>query len=415
MRFSWRCGCRTTSARSSPKARSTPRSFRPMRASASPAAPTRCGCSATAFSRCCWRARSCCSAWRCCSRRWVIDLLAPGFSKDPGRFALAVDLTRITFPYLLLVSLVTLYGGILNALDRFAAAAAAPILLNLSMMMTLGAGGVFPDRRACRGLGRAARRDFWSSCWSAAMPRGRACCRGFAWPRIDQEVMLFLKRFGPATIGSAGTQIALFADTIIASFLATGALSALYYADRLNQLPIGVIGIAAGTVLLPEMARRITAGDEAGARPFAKPRDRADAAAVGAVPRGVPDRAGFDHARAVRPRRLHRGRCPCRRVDADGLCHRASAVRADAERDGDIPVARRHHDAGQGAVRRGRGERAAENPADGSLRPGRARLRDLGRRLDQSGAAGLVFGAPEFPRHRSRACGDRAPSSPSPA
>src|SRR6185369_7550853 len=76
----------------------------------------------------------------------------------------------------------------------------------------------------------------------------------------------FLKRFGPATIGSAGTQIALFADTIIASFLATGALSALYYADRLNQLPIGVIGIAAGTVLLPEMARRITAGDEAGAR-----------------------------------------------------------------------------------------------------------------------------------------------------
>ena len=77
--------------------------------------------------------------------------------------------------------------------------------------------------------------------------------------------MLFLKRFWPATIGSAGTQIALFADTIIASFLATGALSALYYADRLNQLPIGVIGIAAGTVLLPEMARRITAGDEAGA------------------------------------------------------------------------------------------------------------------------------------------------------
>ena len=77
---------------------------------------------------------------------------------------------------------------------------------------------------------------------------------------------IFLKRFGPATVGSAGTQIALFADTIIASFLAAGALSALYYADRLNQLPIGVIGIAVGTVLLPEMSRRIAAGDEAGAR-----------------------------------------------------------------------------------------------------------------------------------------------------
>ena len=75
---------------------------------------------------------------------WVIDLLAPGFSKDPGRFALAVDLTRITFPYLLLVSLVTLYGGILNALNRFAAAAAAPILLNLSMMMTLALAALFP-------------------------------------------------------------------------------------------------------------------------------------------------------------------------------------------------------------------------------------------------------------------------------
>ena len=72
--------------------------------------------------------------------------------------------------------------------------------------------------------------------------------------------------FGPATLGSAGTQIALFADTIIASFLAAGALSALYYADRLNQLPIGVIGIAVGTVLLPEMARRIAARRRGAAR-----------------------------------------------------------------------------------------------------------------------------------------------------
>jgi putative peptidoglycan lipid II flippase len=77
---------------------------------------------------------------------------------------------------------------------------------------------------------------------------------------------VFFRRLGPATLGSAGTQIALFADTIIASFLAVGAVSALYYADRLNQLPIGVIGIAAGTVLLPEMARRIASGDEVGAQ-----------------------------------------------------------------------------------------------------------------------------------------------------
>ncbi len=85
------------------------------------------------------------------------------------------------------------------------------------------------------------------------------------WPQLDADVRQFFRALGPATVGSAGVQLALFADTIIASFLATGALSALYYADRLNQLPIGVIGIAAGTVILPEMASRIAAGDETGA------------------------------------------------------------------------------------------------------------------------------------------------------
>jgi putative peptidoglycan lipid II flippase len=195
----------------------------------------------------------------------VIALLAPGFAKDPGRFALAVDLTRITFPYLLLVSLVTLYGGILNALSRFAAAAAAPILLNLSMMAALAFAVFFPTAGHAAAWG-----VLIAGCLEVLFLLADATRQGvmpvFRWPRLDMEVKLFLKRFAPATIGSAETQIALFADTIIASFLAAGAISALYYADRLNQLPIGVIGIAAGTVLLPEMARRIAAGDEQGAR-----------------------------------------------------------------------------------------------------------------------------------------------------
>ncbi|MBX9829378.1 MAG: murein biosynthesis integral membrane protein MurJ [Xanthobacteraceae bacterium] len=195
----------------------------------------------------------------------VIDLLAPGFGKDPARFALAVDLTRITFPYLLLISLVTLYSGILNALDRFATAAAAPILLNLSMMMALALAAFFPTagHAAAWGVLIAGILEFLLVAGDVArqgvLPR-------FCWPKFDTDVKTFLKRFGPATVGSAETQIALFADTIIASFLVAGSLSALYYADRLNQLPIGVIGIAAGTVLLPEMARRITAGDESGAK-----------------------------------------------------------------------------------------------------------------------------------------------------
>jgi putative peptidoglycan lipid II flippase len=195
----------------------------------------------------------------------VINLLAPGFSGRPDQFALAVDLTRITFPYLLLVSLVTLYGGILNALGRFATAAAAPILLNLSMMMTLAMAAFFPTAGHAAAWGVLLAGVLEVLLVAGDVTRQGAMPR-WCWPRFDKEVMIFLKRFAPATLGSAGTQIAMFADTIIASFLAAGALSALYYADRLNQLPIGVIGIAAGTVLLPEMARRITAGDEVGAR-----------------------------------------------------------------------------------------------------------------------------------------------------
>jgi putative peptidoglycan lipid II flippase len=195
----------------------------------------------------------------------VIGLLAPGFNDDPGRFGLAVELTRITFPYLLLISLVTLYGGILNALGRFASPAAAPILLNLSMMMALALAAFFPTAGHAAAWG-----VLLAGVLEVLLVAGDAWRQGslpkFRWPRLDVEMKGFLKRFGPATVGSAETQIALFADTIIASFLVAGSLSALYYADRLNQLPIGVIGIAAGTVLLPEMARRIAAGDETGAR-----------------------------------------------------------------------------------------------------------------------------------------------------
>jgi putative peptidoglycan lipid II flippase len=194
----------------------------------------------------------------------VIDVLAPGFAHDPGRYALAVELTRITFPYLLLITLVTLYGGILNALQRFAAAAAAPVLLNLSIVVALLLAAFFPT------AGHAAAWGVLVSGVLQAFLVGGATWRvgalpALRWPELDADVRAFFRALGPATVGSAGVQLALFADTIIASFLPAGALSALYYADRLNQLPIGVIGIAAGTVILPEMSRRIASGDHAGA------------------------------------------------------------------------------------------------------------------------------------------------------
>src|SRR6201996_5264178 len=195
----------------------------------------------------------------------VIEVLAPGFSREPHQFALAVSLTRITFPYLLLITLVTLWGGILNALHRFAAAAAAPILLNVTMMATLAAVVWFP------GPGYAAA---WgvliSGVLQAALVGADTHYAGvmtvFRKFRLDSDVRRFFGALIPATVGSAGTQLALFADTIIASFLSAGAISALYYADRIDQLPIGVIGIAVGTVLVPEMTNRVSSGDHDGAR-----------------------------------------------------------------------------------------------------------------------------------------------------
>ncbi|HEY0439891.1 MAG TPA: murein biosynthesis integral membrane protein MurJ, partial [Xanthobacteraceae bacterium] len=195
----------------------------------------------------------------------VIRLLAPGFTGDETRFALAVDFTRITFPYLLLMTLVTLFSGMLNAIDRFAAPAAAPILLNLAMMFALALAAFFPTAGHAAAWG-----VLIAGVLELLLVGGNAWRAGlavrFRKPVWDADVKQFFKALGPATVGSAGVQLALFADTIIASFLSVGAVSALYYADRLNQLPIGVIGIAAGTVLLPDLARRIAGGDEAGAR-----------------------------------------------------------------------------------------------------------------------------------------------------
>src|ERR1044072_6384383 len=194
----------------------------------------------------------------------VIAILAPGFKDDPLRGELAISLTRITFPYLLLVTLVTLYGGMLNVMHRFASAAAAPVFLNLSMMATLALAAFFPTagHAAAWGVLVAGFLEFFLLAGDAARHGGLP---KFAPLKLDDDVRAFFRALGPATLGSMGTQVALFADTIIASFLPAGALSALYYADRLNQLPIGVIGIAAGTVILPEMSRRLAHGDQHGA------------------------------------------------------------------------------------------------------------------------------------------------------
>src|SRR5215475_414708 len=194
----------------------------------------------------------------------AMSILAPGFSEDAEQRRLAIELTRITFPYLLLITLVTLYGGMLNVMHRFASAAAASIFLNIAMMMTLAVAVYFPTAGHAAAWGVLISGFLQYFLLAGDLARNGGLPR-FAPLRLDEDIRAFFRALGPATIGSMGTQVAMFADTIIATFLPAGALSALYYADRLNQLPIGVIGIAVGTVLLPEMARRITAGDNSGA------------------------------------------------------------------------------------------------------------------------------------------------------
>ncbi len=194
----------------------------------------------------------------------VVGLLAPGFKADPTKFDLAVTLTRITFPYLLFVTLVTLVSGALNAVDRFAAAAAAPILLNVSLVTALALAFLFPTAGHAAAWGVAVA-GVLELALVVADARRVGIGPRLSRPVLDTDIKAFFKALGPAVIGSAGVQIAMFADTIIASLLPTGAVSSIYYADRLYQLPVGVVGIAAGTVLLPEMSRRLASGDASGA------------------------------------------------------------------------------------------------------------------------------------------------------
>ncbi len=173
-------------------------------------------------------------------------------------------LTRITFPYLVLISIETLFAGVLNANQRFAAAAGAPVLLNLSLIATLLLAPFFQSAGYAAAWGVLIA-GFAQVALVAIDAEMHGVGIRLRMPRLDEPTRRFLKALGPAIIGAGGVQLALFADTLIASFLPAGSLSALYYADRINQLPIGVVGIAVGTVLLPEMSRRLAAGDTKGA------------------------------------------------------------------------------------------------------------------------------------------------------
>ena len=194
----------------------------------------------------------------------AILALAPGFVGTPA-FELAVEFSRLTFPYLLFISLTALQGGILNAFGYFAAPAATPILLNLSIITALlGTGRWMPTIGHALAWGVVAAgilQFLWllGSCArigvSLRMPR----------PRLTREVRELLRRALPVALGAGVYQVNIMAGTVLASLLPAGSVSYLFYADRLNQLPYGIIGVAVSTALLPLISRQVRAGDEAAA------------------------------------------------------------------------------------------------------------------------------------------------------
>lgn len=191
----------------------------------------------------------------------LMRVLAPGFADNPAKFALAIELTRITFPYLLFICLTALVSGVLNGLDRFAAAAAAPVFFNLMSMaalLWLTPHVATPGHALAWGVTASGVVQLGLVLWATA--QAGMALNILRLPAITPEVRLVLKRMVPGVIGAGVVQLNLAVDIIIASLLPSGAISFLYYADRVAQLPLGVIGVAVGTALLPLLSRQLRSG-----------------------------------------------------------------------------------------------------------------------------------------------------------
>lgn len=195
---------------------------------------------------------------------WLMWLFAPGFGDEPVKHAWAVQFTRVNFPYLLFITLTAVQTAILNSLGRFFPGAAAPVMLNITMIAALFFVvplATNPGLALSWGVTVAGVVQFvWLaiSCHRAGMSlRLRA-------PRLTPDVKRLLKLSIPGIISGGIGQVNLTVGTMIAS-LQAGAVSWLYYADRIYQFPLGIIGIAIGVVLLPDLSRRLRAGDDGGA------------------------------------------------------------------------------------------------------------------------------------------------------
>ncbi len=192
----------------------------------------------------------------------VMLILAPGFQHDPEKYRLAVDFSTITFPYLALISVTALQTGVLNAQGRFGPGAAAPIAFNLVLIAGLFIARVFSLHVGYTLAWAVTISGVVQMLWLMV-----SCCRArvsipLLRPHLGEASRHLFRRIGPGAIGAGAAQINLLISTILASTLPTGAVSYLFYADRLNQLPLGIVGIAVATTLLPLLSRHIEAGRE---------------------------------------------------------------------------------------------------------------------------------------------------------
>lgn len=186
---------------------------------------------------------------------WIVWLTAPGFSAEAERFDLTVDLLRITFPYILLISLSSMAGAVLNTWNRFAVPAFVPTLLNVSMIIfALFLAPYFDPPIMALGwavLVGGLAQLLWQ------LPHLKKIGM-LVLPRLnlrDRGVWRVLKLMLPALFGVSVAQVSLIINTVFASFLVAGSVSWMYYADRLMELPSGVLGVALGTILLPALSK----------------------------------------------------------------------------------------------------------------------------------------------------------------
>jgi len=191
---------------------------------------------------------------------WIIHGIAPGFYGDEARYPLAIEFSRVTFPYLLFMSLAALMGGVLNAHERFAPFAMAPIFFNLCLITALLLSGKFETPGHALSWGVFTAGILQCTLLYISIRRARVRLR-LVRPHFNSRIKRLFKLMGPGVIGAGVMHLNLFADMIIASLLATGSISYLYYADRLNQLPLGMVGIAVGTALLPMMSKAFATKD----------------------------------------------------------------------------------------------------------------------------------------------------------